>query len=263
MKVLLLYLLYSIDVSLGKPTHANASVISYSHEVFSDLYPIDCQELWDKGRRKDGTYIIYPQGPQHAVPVYCDMKTNNLVWTVFQKRFNGSVDFNQDWDSYVKGFGNADGEYWLGLLNIYYLTMKGDYNLLVHLEDFEGNEASAVYSKFGLSRSALNPEQDGYRLYVSDFIDNGAGDSLSYHAGHMFSTFDKDQDNSVQNCAKYWGGGFWYTEDGCAMAGLNAHYVTPKQNPVLHPTFSWIPWVDYPEALKSSEMKMSRTQTNN
>ena len=33
---------------------------------------------------------------------------------MFQKRFNGSVDFDRNWDDYRNGFGSLDGEFWYG-----------------------------------------------------------------------------------------------------------------------------------------------------
>jgi hypothetical protein len=33
---------------------------------------------------------------------------------VIQKREDGSVNFDRDYAAYEDGFGNADGEYWLG-----------------------------------------------------------------------------------------------------------------------------------------------------
>lgn len=40
------------------------------------------------------------------------------VIQVFQNRFNGTVDFYQDYRQYEIGFGDLDGEFWMGLLNI-------------------------------------------------------------------------------------------------------------------------------------------------
>lgn len=36
------------------------------------------------------------------------------MFQVIQKRFNGFVDFYQEWNAYKRGFGVATGEYWMG-----------------------------------------------------------------------------------------------------------------------------------------------------
>ncbi|KAG8431834.1 hypothetical protein GDO86_019808, partial [Hymenochirus boettgeri] len=221
-------------------------------------FPTDCQDLWDGGYRSTGQHIIYPLGSQHPLPVHCDMTTNGVAWTVIQRRFDGSTNFNQNWQEYVKGFGNADGEYWLGLQNIHRLTVTGQYELRVELENFEDQKVYAVYSNFSLSPQALNAEHDGYKLYVDGFTDGGAGDSLSAHVGQMFSTYDNDNANDIQNCAEYWGGGFWYYTNGCTDAGLNARYIYPNTSRTPQYGFSWVTWVEFPEFLKASQMMMRR-----
>ncbi|XP_072273226.1 microfibril-associated glycoprotein 4-like [Pyxicephalus adspersus] len=252
MKIFVVFFLWHIHHVSGNPA---PTWPAYQYKQEADWFPLDCQEIWEHGQHDDGVYVIYPQGAMRPLPVYCDMTTDQKVWTVFQNRQDSSVDFGQPWKVYVDGFGNANGEYWLGLHNIYLLTMHREYELRVELENSMGNKTLAQYTNFSLSRNALNPENDGYRLYVGSFIGGEAGDSLTPHVGHMFSTVDKDQDGDHQNCADYWGGGFWYCSPGCGKAGINGRYTATKQPQMA---FSWLTWEDYPETLRASQMKMWR-----
>ncbi|XP_040211495.1 microfibril-associated glycoprotein 4-like isoform X2 [Rana temporaria] len=173
MKILMIFFLWQFHRVSGSPAHPSPAI---THKPEADWFPLDCQEIRDHGQQADGVYIIYPQGAQRPLPVYCDMTTDGRIWTVFQKRLDGSMDFQQSWQDYVNGFGNADGEYWLGLQNIYLLTMNREYELRVELEDTLGDTAFAQYGNFSLSRNALNPENDGYRLYLGAFTDGEADD---------------------------------------------------------------------------------------
>ena len=77
---------------------------------------------------------------------------------MFQKRLDGSVDFYRGWDDYKRGFGNLNGEFWLGLDKIHLLT-KGHSRLWVNLEDFDNQTAYAEYDSF-----AVGDEQSKYKL---------------------------------------------------------------------------------------------------
>ncbi|KAK2909470.1 hypothetical protein Q8A67_005307 [Cirrhinus molitorella] len=79
---------------------------------------------------------------------------------------DGSVSFYRPWKEYKRGFGNVEGEYWLGLENIYQLTRKKQYMLRVDMEDFGGNKVFALYSSF-----SVDCETDGYQLHVSGFTE--------------------------------------------------------------------------------------------
>ena len=58
---------------------------------------------------------------------------------MFQKRYDGSVDFYRGWVDYKRGFGNLNGEFWLGLDKIHRLTVSNSNKLRVDLEDVSGN----------------------------------------------------------------------------------------------------------------------------
>lgn len=87
-----------------------------------------------------------------------------------------------------KGFGNIDGEHWLGLDNIYHLAKQGDYKLLVELEDWVGKKVYAEYSSFH-----LESESEGFRMRLGTYQGN-AGDSLTSNNGKPFTTLDRDKD---------------------------------------------------------------------
>ena len=51
----------------------------------------------------------------------CDMETDGGGWMVIQRRVaNRTVNFTRDWNDYVNGFGDLNGEIWNGLDNIHY-----------------------------------------------------------------------------------------------------------------------------------------------
>ncbi|XP_043098422.1 microfibril-associated glycoprotein 4-like [Puntigrus tetrazona] len=217
--------------------------------------PADCSDIYNSGETVSGIYSIYPAGDV-PVSVYCQMISDGNDadrggWTVIQRRMDGSVNFYRPWDPYKTGFGNIESEYWLGLENMYQLTLTRYYMLRVDLEDFQGNKAFAQYSFF-----SVGPEADGYLLSVSGFTDGGAGDSLSVHNGLMFSTFDKDQDLSLDNCAKTYLGAFWY--QSCHFTNPNGWYLWGED-----PTYEaignvWATWKGNNVGMKSITMRIKR-----
>ena len=136
----------------------------------------DCSKLGQSGLASTGIYYIIPDGGS-PIQVLCDMTTNSGGWTVFQRRLNGSVDFFQGWESYKNGFGDLNGEFWLGNDNLHRLTAFGDVMLRVDLEDFDGNITYAEYTTFQVA-----DEADKYRITIGGY--NGtAGDSMVDNGG--------------------------------------------------------------------------------
>ena len=151
------------------------------------------------------------------------METDGGGWTVFQRREDGSVDFYLNWADYVHGFGNASGEYWLGLSKLHRLSNGSvSTQLRVDLRDNMGTEAYAKYSTFYIGGSTTD-----YTLHVSGYSGT-AGDSMTYHHLSKFSTKDKDNDNWGNNCAIKRYGAWWYKT--CAYANLNSIYGDGRSN---------------------------------
>ena len=95
--------------------------------------------------------------------MFCDQKNVGGGWTVVQKRLNGSVDFHRNWSDYKNGFGELDGESWLGLEKMHRLT-KSPSKLRVDLEDFDGKTAYAEYYMF-----VVATESKKYQLSVRNY----------------------------------------------------------------------------------------------
>ena len=145
------------------------------------------------------------------------METDGGGWTVFQRREDGSVDFYLNWADYVHGFGNASGEYWLGLSKLHRLANGSvSTQLRVDLRDNMGTKAYAKYSTFYIGDSTTD-----YTLHVSGYSGT-AGDSMTYHHLSKFSTKDNENDDWSGNCAIQRYGAWWYR--GCAYANLNSIY---------------------------------------
>ena len=110
----------------------------------------NCADVFKSGDKISGVYKIDPDG-LGEFEVFCDQATAGGGWTVFQKRQNGSVDFFRPWDDYKRGFGNLNGEFWLGLDKIHRLTNSSRNKLRVDLEDLHGATAFAEYSSFSVA----------------------------------------------------------------------------------------------------------------
>ena len=107
-------------------------------------------------------YKIDPDG-LGKFEVFCDQKTAGGGWTVFQKRRDGSVDFFRGWNDYKRGFGNLNGEFWLGLDKIHRLTVSSGYKLRVDLEYIHGKTSFAEYNSF-----LVKSERAKYQLSVGN-----------------------------------------------------------------------------------------------
>ncbi|XP_029474458.1 angiopoietin-related protein 1 [Rhinatrema bivittatum] len=195
----------------------------------------DCQQAKAAGYSTSGIYLIKPDNSNGPMQVWCENRLDPGGWAVIQKRTDGSINFFRNWENYKKGFGNIDGEYWLGLENVYLLTNQDNYRLLIELEDWSNKKVYAEYSSF-----RLEPENEFYKLRLGTYQGN-AGDSMVWHNGKQFTTLDRDRDSYTGNCAHFHKGGWWY--NACAHSNLNGvwyrggHYRSKHQDGIY--------WAEY------------------
>ncbi|XP_053551315.1 ficolin-1 [Bombina bombina] len=176
----------------------------------------NCKELQDQGEVLSDWYTIYPDGKQ-PLKVLCDLHTDGGGWIVFQRRWDGSVDFFRDWKSYKTGFGSRLNEFWLGNDNIHKITSTGTWELRIDLQDFENTKQFAKYTSF-----QILGETEKYKLLLGAFKEGTAGDSLLIHKDKPFTTKDQDNDDNPGNCADYFKGAWWYVN--CHHSNLNGLY---------------------------------------
>jgi len=205
----------------------------------------NCAELYKAGQRISGVYTINPDNAG-AFDVYCDQTTAGGGWTVIQKRLDGSVDFYRGWNDYKRGFGNLNGEFWLGLDKIHRLTKQRS-KLRVDLEDTTGKTAYAEYDVF-----SVTSERAKYQLSIGTYSGT-AGDSLSGHRGMAFSTKDQDNDAYSGNCATLFKGAWWY--GACHSSNLNGLYHLGKHSSYADGV-NWYTWKGHYYSAKRAEMKI-------
>ncbi|KAE8583401.1 hypothetical protein XENTR_v10020501 [Xenopus tropicalis] len=205
----------------------------------------NCKELLDQGEILTDWYTIYPENTQ-PMKVLCDMHTDGGGWIVFQRRWDGSVNFNRDWNSYKTGFGNRLNEFWLGNENLYELTSSGTWELRIELQDFENVNYFVIYSSF-----KLLGEADKYKLLLGNLKEGNIGNSMDVHVNMPFSTLDNDV--SPGKCVAKYKGGWWYND--CHHANLNGPYL-PGQHSSYADGINWASGKGYHYSYKHSEMKI-------
>ncbi|XP_053420602.1 tenascin isoform X6 [Nycticebus coucang] len=254
---------YSL-ADLSPSTHYTAKVQALSGPLRSKIvqtifttigllypFPRDCSQAMLNGDTTSGLYTIYLNGDKaQALEVYCDMTSDGGGWIVFLRRKNGREDFYRNWKAYTAGFGDRREEFWLGLDNLSKITAQGQYELRVDLRD-QGETAFAVYERFSVGDAKTR-----YKLKVEGYSGT-AGDSMAYHNGRSFSTFDKDTDSAITNCALSYKGAFWYKN--CHRVNLMGRYGDNSHSQGVN----WFHWKGHEHSIQFAEMKLRPSHFRN
>ena len=188
------------------------------------FYVADCSSIFDLGSTNSGVYPIWIKQQFRSIFLRCDMDTANSVtskrgWSVIQRRVNGKINFERGWDDYVHGFGSLSDEFWVGLENIYHLTLQCEIShdgtvyfnypqLRIDLEDWDGIKAFVEHGQY-----AILPQENNFRIVIN-FPQHGPavlGENTSPLSQVEFSTFDADNDESpATNVAIKYRSGWWF-----------------------------------------------------
>ncbi|KAM8930895.1 angiopoietin-related protein 3 [Pelodytes ibericus] len=215
----------------------------------------DCNDVYNKGERSSGIYTITPNGSAEF-SVYCEITSDN-AWTVIQKRFDGSVDFNQTWEEYANGFGDLGGEFWLGLEKIYSLARQADYILHIELQDWKNNKRYIEYT------FTLGNAESGYQLHLSQ-VSGNIPSALPERTALAFTT--SDQNARDLKCPGEPSSGRWWSTT-CGGTNLNAKYIKPRSRskPVKQRGLGlyWKPEKGRAYSLRSTRIMLYRTDLEN
>ncbi|XP_072025540.1 fibrinogen-like protein 1 [Amphiura filiformis] len=214
----------------------------------------DCTEV-----PASGVYRIQPMELTSSILVYCDMNSNGGGWIVVLRRKDGSTNFNLLMQSYIDGFGDLTGEFWLGLSVLRDLTCGNDasewnvndhangecfWELRVDVGDWRNNIANENYEYIFIYG-------DAYRLEVGTYSGT-AGNEFINQLNAAFSANDNDKDSHLLlNLAQVARGGWWYNLD--TSPNLCGYYCEPTSLGCSN-SMNW-GWLS---SLKTASMKIRR-----
>ncbi|KAH9514278.1 hypothetical protein Btru_028592 [Bulinus truncatus] len=189
---------------------------------------------------------IVPKDGLGPVKVLCHVRVQGEGWVVFQKRFDGSVDFYKNFHDYEVGFGTVSPvtEFWLGLENLRRLLVdNGDENGL----RVDMTERGTAYNFTRIYPIFRVGPGDGYTLIADGYSDGGKG--LTENSGAKFSTYDNDFSQGCPSSIRLAG---WWFHEGCGFVNLNGMWGLSQGEASMF----WYEIYNHPNhAMQATEMK--------
>uniref|UniRef100_A0A8D1RJL6 Tenascin n=1 Tax=Sus scrofa TaxID=9823 RepID=A0A8D1RJL6_PIG len=208
-----------------------------SQTVFTTIgllypFPRDCSQAMLNGDTTSGLYTIYVNNDKaQKLEVFCDMTSDSGGWIV-------SITEPDFFRTHPAAAPTGK------------ITAQGQYELRVDLRD-HGETAYAVYDRFSVGDARTR-----YKLKVEGYSGT-AGDSMAYHNGRSFSTFDKDTDSAITNCALSYKGAFWYKN--CHRVNLMGRYGDNSHSQGVN----WFHWKGHEYSIQFAEMKLRPSNFRN
>ena len=130
-------------------------------------------------------------------------------WIIIQRRVDAFVSFERSWDEYAAGFGDVDGNFWLGLETIHNLTEAQPMRLQIDVVPFDIPAVSVPYPQFHVGDAASD-----YLLTITSDTRGHSTlcNSFTLASRHKFTTYDRDNDYETDiNYAEYYRAGWWFS----------------------------------------------------
>ncbi|XP_071836029.1 fibrinogen C domain-containing protein 1-A-like isoform X4 [Apostichopus japonicus] len=151
-------------------------------------YPRDCHEVLHRcsSTSSSGVYLIKPDGYAEPFEVYCDNSVDDGGWTIIQRRFDGSINFNRSWEDYQLGFGFLSSELWIGNKRLSYLTNQKRYQLRIDLTTTNGSSFYVTYDKFRISDVFSN-----YKLVKAEITNRTVGGTVPSDCKELYNNGER------------------------------------------------------------------------
>ncbi|XP_040264248.1 angiopoietin-related protein 3 [Bufo bufo] len=236
-------------------SHKVDDLLSFNSSNSTNDLPRDCSDVYNQGGQLSGIYTIRPNNSAEF-SVYCEF-TTDAAWTLIQRRTDGSVDFNQTWEDYTKGFGDLNGEFWLGLKKIFSLSQQADYILHIELQDWKNNRRFVEYL------FTLGNQDTSYALQLSQVLGT-IPSALPEYTPLAFST--SDHHSQHLKCPGETSSGGWW-KSTCGGTNLNGKYsrsrLRVKGERRKGQGLTWKPEKGRMYSLRSTKMMLYRTELEN
>ncbi|XP_060552934.1 A disintegrin and metalloproteinase with thrombospondin motifs adt-1-like [Ruditapes philippinarum] len=195
--------------SCTNPTPENSGQLCIGQNIESKVCHSEfCSDCFDirsnRARQISGIFNVTLWKTNQTIPVLCDFDTDGGGWTVFQYRFNGSVNFKRNISDYENGFGSPNGEFWLGLKYIFEMVSQGKTELRLDLKAADGTYFHEVFQNFHLGSSP------NYTLHIDEKSGHSGPNGLPDNNGGPFSTYDSDRFITGRYVNIKFRSGWWY-----------------------------------------------------
>ena len=161
------------------------------------------------GYDEDGVYTIFIGKQQREALAYCKQKILGGGWQVIQQRMLQLAYQRPLMADYVRGFGRADGDFWIGLETMAEITSI-PHELLITIRDKYGKEMMVHYAFVQINKSDLD-----YSISIGEKLSGDLPDEFSPLNNQKFTAFDHER---LSNCDD---SGWWHTEPCSTHANFN------------------------------------------
>lgn len=233
------------------------SILMLSTQIFlcmcsglrADVNYRDCADIYASANGAyllpSGIYVITVGAGNTPLNVYCDMSYDRGGWTVVQRRVSADIDFYRTWKDYANGFGDLDGNFYIGNTYLSAITRSKQYVLHIELTLWNETIHFADYDNFVVESASRFFTLSSLGTYYGNM-----GDSMATQLGMKFSTYDLDNDKSDDNCAVQFHGAWWY--NACHTSNLNGRYITGGTHMSFADGIEWYTWTGYNYSMMKS-----------